>query len=101
MKDEKLRSENGYVQIWVQTPTWVFSLHQQETEKIIAELNETWEEKLRRTEAIRMERLAQNIHACLLEYHATGMAPIIITFELKPTVCLTIQWSSQTERSGL
>uniref|UniRef100_A0A8C1L4V2 plus-end-directed kinesin ATPase n=1 Tax=Cyprinus carpio TaxID=7962 RepID=A0A8C1L4V2_CYPCA len=28
-----------------------------ETEKIIAELNETWEEKLRRTEAIRMERL--------------------------------------------
>lgn len=30
--------------------------HQQETEKIIAELNETWEEKLRRTEAIRMER---------------------------------------------
>ncbi|XP_075703460.1 kinesin-like protein KIF1C [Rhinoderma darwinii] len=28
----------------------------QETEKIIAELNETWEEKLRRTEAIRMER---------------------------------------------
>uniref|UniRef100_A0A663LRR7 plus-end-directed kinesin ATPase n=1 Tax=Athene cunicularia TaxID=194338 RepID=A0A663LRR7_ATHCN len=27
-----------------------------ETEKIIAELNETWEEKLRRTEAIRMER---------------------------------------------
>uniref|UniRef100_A0A3B3CWK8 Kinesin-like protein n=1 Tax=Oryzias melastigma TaxID=30732 RepID=A0A3B3CWK8_ORYME len=30
----------------------------QETEKIIAELNETWEEKLRRTEAIRMERSA-------------------------------------------
>lgn len=30
--------------------------HPQETEKIIAELNETWEEKLRRTEAIRMER---------------------------------------------
>ncbi|NWR81215.1 KIF1A protein, partial [Centropus unirufus] len=29
-----------------------------ETEKIIAELNETWEEKLRRTEAIRMEREA-------------------------------------------
>uniref|UniRef100_A0A8C7ZYG2 plus-end-directed kinesin ATPase n=1 Tax=Oryzias sinensis TaxID=183150 RepID=A0A8C7ZYG2_9TELE len=29
-----------------------------ETEKIIAELNETWEEKLRRTEAIRMERSA-------------------------------------------
>ncbi|KAM4037168.1 kinesin-like protein KIF1C [Anomaloglossus baeobatrachus] len=28
----------------------------QETEKIIAELNETWEEKLRRTEAMRMER---------------------------------------------
>lgn len=31
-------------------------LNEQETEKIIAELNETWEEKLRRTEAIRMER---------------------------------------------
>lgn len=31
-------------------------LKHQETEKIIAELNETWEEKLRRTEAIRMER---------------------------------------------
>ncbi|KAG7326379.1 hypothetical protein KOW79_009780 [Hemibagrus wyckioides] len=29
-----------------------------ETEKIIAELNETWEEKLRRTEAIRMDREA-------------------------------------------
>uniref|UniRef100_A0A8C9QRB3 plus-end-directed kinesin ATPase n=1 Tax=Spermophilus dauricus TaxID=99837 RepID=A0A8C9QRB3_SPEDA len=29
-----------------------------ETEKIIAELNETWEEKLRRTEAIRMESSA-------------------------------------------
>lgn len=28
----------------------------QETEKIIAELNETWEEKLRKTEAIRTER---------------------------------------------
>ena len=35
----------------------------QETEKIIAELNETWEEKLRRTEAIRMERWeTQKIH---------------------------------------
>ncbi|XP_033024773.1 kinesin-like protein KIF1C isoform X1 [Lacerta agilis] len=30
----------------------------QETEKMIAELNETWEEKLRKTEAIRMEREA-------------------------------------------
>ncbi|XP_039428397.1 kinesin-like protein KIF1C isoform X2 [Corvus cornix cornix] len=30
----------------------------QETEKIIAELNETWEEKLRRTEALRLEREA-------------------------------------------
>ncbi|XP_068129990.1 kinesin-like protein KIF1C [Hyperolius riggenbachi] len=30
----------------------------QETEKIIAELNETWEEKLRKTEAMRMEREA-------------------------------------------
>nr|DBA29749.1 TPA: hypothetical protein GDO54_005809 [Pyxicephalus adspersus] len=30
----------------------------QETEKIIAELNETWDEKLRKTEAIRMEREA-------------------------------------------
>uniref|UniRef100_A0A8C4YSV1 Kinesin family member 1C n=1 Tax=Gopherus evgoodei TaxID=1825980 RepID=A0A8C4YSV1_9SAUR len=29
-----------------------------ETEKIIAELNETWEEKLRKTEALRMEREA-------------------------------------------
>ncbi|XP_042071795.1 kinesin-like protein KIF1A [Haplochromis burtoni] len=27
-----------------------------ETEKIIAELNETWEEKLRKTESIRLER---------------------------------------------
>lgn len=41
----------------------VSSFDQQETEKIIAELNETWEEKLRRTEAIRMERLVKNIHA--------------------------------------
>ncbi|XP_061211391.1 kinesin-like protein KIF1C [Neopsephotus bourkii] len=30
----------------------------QETEKIIAELNETWEQKLRRTEALRLEREA-------------------------------------------
>ncbi|PNI15613.1 KIF1A isoform 5 [Pan troglodytes] len=36
----------------------VLCLNPQETEKIIAELNETWEEKLRRTEAIRMEREA-------------------------------------------
>lgn len=28
----------------------------QETEKIIAELNETWEDKLRKTESIRLER---------------------------------------------
>ncbi|KAK2500127.1 hypothetical protein MC885_021341, partial [Smutsia gigantea] len=34
------------------------SLNSQESEKIIAELNETWEEKLRKTEAIRMEREA-------------------------------------------
>lgn len=33
-----------------------FSFFVQESEKIIAELNETWEEKLRKTEAIRMER---------------------------------------------
>uniref|UniRef100_A0A671WCH4 plus-end-directed kinesin ATPase n=1 Tax=Sparus aurata TaxID=8175 RepID=A0A671WCH4_SPAAU len=33
-------------------------VHPHETEKIIAELNETWEEKLRRTEAIRMDREA-------------------------------------------
>lgn len=39
---------------------YYFSCHSpicpQESEKIIAELNETWEEKLRKTEAIRMER---------------------------------------------
>lgn len=41
----------------------------QETEKIIAELNETWEEKLRRTEAIRMERWdIQYIHNILLYF---------------------------------
>lgn len=41
------------------TRTLTFCLMQhQETEKIIAELNETWEEKLRRTETIRMERWA-------------------------------------------
>uniref|UniRef100_A0AAY4AIT2 Kinesin motor domain-containing protein n=1 Tax=Denticeps clupeoides TaxID=299321 RepID=A0AAY4AIT2_9TELE len=34
----------------------VCSVFLQETEKIIAELNETWEEKLRKTESIRMER---------------------------------------------
>lgn len=33
-----------------------FGIFMQESEKIIAELNETWEEKLRKTEAIRMER---------------------------------------------
>ncbi|OXB77236.1 UNVERIFIED_CONTAM: hypothetical protein H355_002228, partial [Colinus virginianus] len=35
-----------------------FGVFTQESEKIIAELNETWEEKLRKTEAIRMEREA-------------------------------------------
>lgn len=40
---------------WFSIMAWPIFLHQ-ETEKIIAELNETWEEKLRRTEAIRMER---------------------------------------------
>uniref|UniRef100_A0A669QX90 Kinesin family member 1B n=1 Tax=Phasianus colchicus TaxID=9054 RepID=A0A669QX90_PHACC len=35
-----------------------FGIFTQESEKIIAELNETWEEKLRKTEAIRMEREA-------------------------------------------
>lgn len=34
----------------------VSGIFPQESEKIIAELNETWEEKLRKTEAIRMER---------------------------------------------
>ena len=34
----------------------VLNVFFQESEKIIAELNETWEEKLRKTEAIRMER---------------------------------------------
>lgn len=29
----------------------------QESEKLIAELNETWEEKLKKTEAIRLQRL--------------------------------------------
>lgn len=28
----------------------------QESEKLIAELNETWEEKLKKTEAIRLQR---------------------------------------------
>uniref|UniRef100_A0A4W5LLQ6 Kinesin family member 1B n=1 Tax=Hucho hucho TaxID=62062 RepID=A0A4W5LLQ6_9TELE len=40
--------------IFLATPQSVL----QESEKIIAELNETWEEKLRKTEAIRMEREA-------------------------------------------
>lgn len=38
----------------------------QESEKIIAELNETWEEKLRKTEAIRMERYDITNHLLLL-----------------------------------
>uniref|UniRef100_A0A8C2YY19 Kinesin family member 1B n=1 Tax=Cyclopterus lumpus TaxID=8103 RepID=A0A8C2YY19_CYCLU len=38
--------------------TCFFASCVQESEKIIAELNETWEEKLRKTEAIRMEREA-------------------------------------------
>ncbi|MGH0121716.1 UNVERIFIED_CONTAM: hypothetical protein FKN15_000188 [Acipenser sinensis] len=33
-----------------------------ESEKFIAELNETWEEKLRKTEAIRMERSVTGLH---------------------------------------
>uniref|UniRef100_A0A8C5C6J4 Kinesin family member 1Ab n=1 Tax=Gadus morhua TaxID=8049 RepID=A0A8C5C6J4_GADMO len=42
----------------------------QETEKIIAELNVTWEEKLRRTESIRMER-SGNMELKLRHAHAT------------------------------
>uniref|UniRef100_A0A8C5C634 plus-end-directed kinesin ATPase n=1 Tax=Gadus morhua TaxID=8049 RepID=A0A8C5C634_GADMO len=41
-----------------------------ETEKIIAELNVTWEEKLRRTESIRMER-SGNMELKLRHAHAT------------------------------
>ena len=50
----------------------------QETEKIIAELNVTWEEKLRRTESIRMERsdhtvtiatLTDGIHVTTVTQH--------------------------------
>uniref|UniRef100_A0A7N8XQ07 Kinesin-like protein n=1 Tax=Mastacembelus armatus TaxID=205130 RepID=A0A7N8XQ07_9TELE len=41
-----------------QCQTDVFVSVLQETEKIIAELNETWEEKLRKTESIRLEREA-------------------------------------------
>uniref|UniRef100_A0AAR2INN8 plus-end-directed kinesin ATPase n=1 Tax=Pygocentrus nattereri TaxID=42514 RepID=A0AAR2INN8_PYGNA len=39
-----------------------------ETEKIIAELNETWEEKLRRTEAIRMERSVLQLALSIIDY---------------------------------
>lgn len=47
----------------------------QETEKIIAELNETWEEKLRRTEAIRMERWAVGTEGRPLGSHWHGPWP--------------------------
>lgn len=44
-------------------------LSDQETEKIIAELNETWEEKLQRTETIRMERWAdRTAHDLEIQY---------------------------------
>lgn len=34
----------------------MFDLFWQESEKLIAELNETWEEKLKKTEDIRLQR---------------------------------------------
>uniref|UniRef100_A0A8C8JVK4 plus-end-directed kinesin ATPase n=1 Tax=Oncorhynchus tshawytscha TaxID=74940 RepID=A0A8C8JVK4_ONCTS len=40
-----------------------------ESEKIIAELNETWEEKLRKTEAIRMER---SVEGCIPILHPSS-----------------------------
>lgn len=42
----------------------------QESEKIIAELNETWEEKLRKTEAIRMERWVSSLD-CVFSFHVS------------------------------
>lgn len=51
----------------------------QETEKIIAELNETWEEKLRRTEAIRMERQGLPTPAQLLPCKNCGATCWLLT----------------------
>lgn len=50
----------------------------QESEKIIAELNETWEEKLRKTEAIRMERsvLSDNICQFMCALSLWGNPPL-------------------------
>uniref|UniRef100_A0A8C3RCD0 Kinesin family member 1B n=1 Tax=Cyanoderma ruficeps TaxID=181631 RepID=A0A8C3RCD0_9PASS len=47
-----------YVKNFGKNCKMAFGVCLQESEKIIAELNETWEEKLRKTEAIRMEREA-------------------------------------------
>lgn len=52
-----VRSESdGLMMMMEQDVTLMCVFVLQETEKIIAELNETWEEKLRKTESIRLER---------------------------------------------
>ncbi|XP_041269244.1 LOW QUALITY PROTEIN: kinesin-like protein KIF1C, partial [Onychostruthus taczanowskii] len=51
----------------------------QETEKIIAELNETWEEKLRRTEALRLER-----HQCCHWSRSARPPPGRVLLSLSP-----------------
>lgn len=67
--------------------------YQQETEKIIAELNETWEEKLRRTEAIRMERFVQ--HICVI--YCSALPNFILNHCLYSE---SLHWNSQINLSA-
>ncbi|VTJ68424.1 Hypothetical predicted protein [Marmota monax] len=50
--------KEGHDHVYLSPGTTGHTSNERESEKIIAELNETWEEKLRKTEAIRMEREA-------------------------------------------
>uniref|UniRef100_A0A8C3PQ92 Kinesin-like protein n=1 Tax=Calidris pygmaea TaxID=425635 RepID=A0A8C3PQ92_9CHAR len=74
-----------------------------ETEKIIAELNETWEEKLRRTEAIRMEReallaemgVAMREDGGTLGVFSPKKTPHLVNLNEDP---LMSEWSGPTEQ---
>lgn len=68
----------------------------QESEKIIAELNETWEEKLRKTEAIRMERSVQLdsvfFFICLFSWESLSPAFLPLVLSMWQPLTITVSF---------
>lgn len=63
----------------------------QMSEKLISELNETWEEKLKRTEQIRKERsvIVHRFTCHLLNFHASGNALFVKLVSKTVKLCLS------------